>query len=363
MKKLAIVVAVVASIGTPVFAADMAVKAPPTLIYKAPAAAVVDDWYVSADGMYENVKLPSSSLGWHGTNGGLDVGPLQTYKDGLGGGGGRYAIGYFVPSSAYRLELGGSYLSASGSSSQLRASQPGENWLPVLLNGVAPVGAGGGFNCAGGFFAISCTVSGVHHTGYDSWQLFGKAAYDWKFNTATVTPSLAVFGGTTNENQELTQLFTQQTAIVLHTGNYAAATRLNWSDVGARAGLDASVPLTVMPALAFAVSGWIGFAERHVSLTGSDSGSDTLFGSYASAIATNNDRITLLANLEAGLAYKVTSNVTVRGFAGVNFDDKVPGISTPGYGGDVLGQTPIPAQINFSAETNYYGGGGFMWRF
>jgi hypothetical protein len=103
-------------------AADMPIKAPPPVVIEGGP-------YVWVDGFYEQMRLPSYNLGTH-----LfqlfpflpplaDLGPLQTFDPRLNSGGVRGAIGYLVPGSAFRLELGGSYVSGSGSQSQSSTPQ------------------------------------------------------------------------------------------------------------------------------------------------------------------------------------------------------------------------------------------------
>ena len=91
-------------------------------VYKAAPVAVSGNVYVWVDGTYNRVRLPSSSLGLHAVGplaGGLvDNGPIQTFDNKLDGAGVRGAFGYVMPGSTLRFELGGSYVSADGSSQQ-----------------------------------------------------------------------------------------------------------------------------------------------------------------------------------------------------------------------------------------------------
>ena len=50
------------------------------------------------------------------------------------------------------------------------------------------------------------------------------------------------------------------------------------------------------------------------------------------------------------------------GFAGVNYDNKVPGIADPVIGSGFF-PTPIPASIYYAHETDYYAGGGLNVKF
>jgi hypothetical protein len=348
-----IVVAGVAVIGSvmPALAADV------TPVYKAPTAATTGSWYIYADGGYERVALPGTNLGWHSTTTTgtfADVAKLQTLNPTLDAGRGGGAIGYFVPNTAYRLELGGSYVSGSGTSSGTRLNAPGEGWTSVLLNGSAQ---GSPFNCIR--VAVVCNMNGSVHTSYDSWSLFGKASYDMKIEAATVTPSVAVFGGRTHDHQTFSQVFTESP---FASGNYAADVQLRWHDVGARAGLNISAPVGSTP-FTLGISGWAGGASRQVSLAASDVSVDTFFGTNSSAIAGSDRKTVLLGNLEGGVAYRVTSNINVRGFTGVNFDSAIPNLTAPSYGPSIGAQTPVPATLTYSSEANFYGGAGVIARY
>jgi hypothetical protein len=57
-----------------------------------------------------------------------------------------------------------------------------------------------------------------------------------------------------------------------------------------------------------------------------------------------------------------TPAVTLRAFGGVNYDNRVPGITNPTFP-DSAPTSMTPAAIYFANETSYYGGGGFLARF
>ncbi|HEY1474201.1 MAG TPA: hypothetical protein VGF53_08975, partial [Pseudolabrys sp.] len=240
-------------------AADMPIKAP---IYKAPAAVVSSGgYYVWLDGMYDNVRLPTYALGLHNSNlvTGADAGIRQTFDTHLTGGGVRGALGYWVPGTGIRLELGGSYVAARGNTSQT-TGDPQSAVAAQLMNG--GFGVPTGFNCIVGTFA--CSTQGTLSTSYDTWQINGKAAFDWQYGSVTVTPSAAVFGGNTHVDQSLSQTFRQTDATpggifgggLINSGTYSANTALHWTDVGIRLGLDLNAPVT--SALTVGVGGWIG---------------------------------------------------------------------------------------------------------
>jgi hypothetical protein len=340
-------------------AADMPVKAPPPI-----AAASSGNWYFWIDGMYENVRLPSYALGIHniGDTSLLDAGAAQNFNQTLNGGGVRGALGYMMPGSGLRFEVGGSYVTAKGSSSQTTALTA--DAAPVLLNGANPGGAVlGAFLCnsVGGF---TCSTAGTLSATYDAWEINGKVAVDRKFGAVMVTPSLAVFGGNTHNDQNLSQTFTQfLTGATFRTGTYSASTALRWTDAGARAGLDFSVPVT--GALTFAVGGWVGGASRTVSLTGSDISTFSIAAfNGTSTVSAGDSKGVLLANGEVGVAYTFNPIVTLRGFGGVNYDGSVPGVVGPSLTGNIGAPTTrTPAGIGYAAETSYYAGGGFAARF
>jgi len=72
----------------------------------------------------------------------------------------------------------------------------------------------------------------------------------------------------------------------------------------------------------------------------------------------------LLANVEANLTVRPTSYLAMKGFVGLNYDSRVPGVAAP-----VIvtipfpGTQQIPASIKFEEETSWYAGGGLTVRF
>lgn len=327
---------------------------------KAPAAAVSSGgYYVWVDGIYDRVALPSYTLGLHNILAGLtlpDVGPVQGFDPRLNGSGVRGAIGYRLPRSTVRFEIGGSYIAANGSNPAFGENSTGAVGV-VLLTGVVPGSAA--FNC----IARICSTSSNLSSDFSAWQFNGKVAADWTYGSINLTPSAAIFGGRSRVGQTLNQAFTQILGAVLtNSGVYSASTTLRWTDIGARAGLDVAAPLG--PALVAQLGGWVGLASRHTAFSGNDAASSaplTLFNS-ASSISTNATKGVFLANLEAGLAYKMSPALTLHGFAGLNYDSDVPGISAPN-GGDLFLLVPTAAGISYGHETSFYAGGGLLWRF
>ncbi len=330
-------------------------------VYNPPAAAVADShYYFWLDGMYDRVRLPAYSLGWHLTTPApatTDAGIAQTYDQGLNGRGVRGAIGYIMPGTSTKFEFGGSYAAASGSASQF-SSITTALVTTQLLDGSSTLGAFG--FCVGGG-GNGCTISGALSTDYSAWQFNGKVANDWKFGSLTVTPSLTAFGGNTRVGQTLNQSFTEFNAgAVNHTGTYSATTTEKWRDIGARVGLDVNAPVTT--ALAVGIGGWVGGANRSTSLSGSDAHSDDV-GTIpnASTLSISASKTAFLASAETGFAYQFVPNVMLRGFVGLNYDESVPGIKGPSFTGSVNPPTSrTAASISYAAETSYYAGGGLL---
>jgi hypothetical protein len=349
------IVAVIAALtAAPAFAADM----PAPVYAKAPEAAATG-WYTFVDGMYDRVHLPTYALGMHNVGaratGFADSGPVSGFDPKLDGGGLRGGVGYHLPGTSWRLELGGSYIEANGSQRQ-SATTTAFAAGPVFLNGTAPFASK---FCTTGF---ACTTDGQLTSTYKSWQVNGKAAYDATWGGVTISPFVALFGGSSRNDQTLNQSLVQTSlGVVTNNLSYDAGTSLRWNDFGARLGLDTTAPLTNW--LAWNFSGSVGLAGRSVSLSGADS----VFGSSKTSGVSDSTRTTaLVANLESGFTVKPTPWLTLRAFGGISFDDRVPGISAPTAitlilpGGLVPG---TPAGINFSHETSYYAGGGASWKF
>jgi hypothetical protein len=336
------------------FAADLPAPAP--VYTKAAAAAAASDWYSVVDGMYDRVGLPSYALGMHSgtTVGFLDAGPVSSFNPTLDGSGLRGGVGYHIPGTAWRLELGGSFVEANGKQTQSGAPTP--NAGPVRLDGTIV----NFLICEQG---LACTTNGQLTTAYQSWQINGKAAYDVTWGGVAISPFLAVFGGSSRNDQTLHQSLAQ-TNFAGPTADsliYDASTSLRRNDVGGRIGLDTTVPLIGW--LAWNASGSVGLADRSVALSGTDSLPQN---SRTSSISVSTGTTALVANLESGFTLKPTPWLSLRVFGGISFDDRVPGISSPTAVSDILPTGLVPgtaAGINFSHETSYYAGSGASWKF
>lgn len=340
----------------------------PVPVYKAAPAPVVSasGWYASVDGAWQSLNLPDYGLGFRQVNVApfTDAGPFQTFRPRVDGSQIRGAVGYVLPSASShtlfgadtRVEIGGLYGRASGTGTGTVA-YTGGGIVTQTLDGA---GANSGWVCSA---TQICTTNSKLSTDYSNWQLHGRIAGDYRIGAVRVTPSLAVFGGDTRTDQTLAQVV--RIGVAAGTPTYHASTSLRWSDVGARAGLDLKVDLT--PRVTVGLGGWAGLAGRQASLAATDVAVDPIGGGLiggASALSASANATPVVANTEAGVAFKWLPALTVRGFAGLNYDSKVPGVSSPSFTGAVAGVTSrIPAGITFHAETSYYAGGGITWTF
>jgi hypothetical protein len=335
--------------GGAALAADLPMKAPPRAV-----AASSGGFYFWVDGSYQSVNLPTYDLGFKlsATVGHPDLGSAQSFDPNPTGGGVAGAFGWVLPQGSwfawgnnFRVELGGSYVDASDSQAGTGGNFPSAT---QLVNGTVV-----DFGCD-----PACSFGATLSTRYKAWTANLKAAGDYQFGGATVTPSVIVFGGRSTIDQQFAQTFALVPAPQPPTPDYLAISSVAWTDIGAKFGLDAAVPLT--SSLILGAGGTIGFAGRDVSMAASDSYLAAVFSSTAaSAQAT-----ALLANAEARLTFKPWANWALRAFGGVNFDDSVPGIARPTYTGPAaIGLQGTPAGIKFESETSLYAGGGITVQF
>lgn len=340
--------AVVAATGA-AFAADMPLKAP---VASAPSSGM----YVWTDGSYQSVKLPTYNLGVQIFPVGATTGQAASFDQRLPGYGISGGVGFVLPSGALlsnvgrnaRIEFGGSYVNAKLSSSASLAST-GVGTVPHL-GGVTPISTGCGAGCI--------STSNLSN-GFSSWQASGRFLTDFQANGVTWTPSLKVFGGNSRNEQGLSDRMTFVGAASF--AQYDASTTLNWTDWGARLGLNGSVPLT--DRLTFGAGGNVGLAARRVSLSGSDSSYVSVIPGTinVSSISASQSTTPFLVNAETSLVFKMASGWSLRAFAGLDYDSKVPGVLAPvAVSGGGVGTA---AGIRYQAETNYYAGGGLTVTF
>ena len=350
---------VAAGTGIGLIVSASAADLPAAPVYKAAPTVSPSGWYIYEDGIYENVALPSNLLGLHNVGPGLlDAGPTNNFSTRLNGEGVRGGLGYVVPGTGWRMEATGSYVRADGTQNQTGALISNDAVGPVFLNGAPTKNA---FTCGGIF---NCSSTAQLSTSYVSWQAGGKIAYDMQWaGPVSLSPFVALFGGSNRSSQTLSQTFLQTGLGFVDNGTYGASTALAWNDFGGRIGLDAIAPVTNW--LSWSFAGSVGLADRMALLTGSDSASSTAFVfNGASAISTSATTTAFVANLESGFAIKPMPSVTLRAFGGVNFDNRVPGVSAPSYAGPILAPTgATSAAISFSSETSYYAGAGAIWKF
>ena len=354
------------AVSTPVSASDFPIKAP-----RAVAATEAGGLYFWADGSYQSIRLPTYDLGTRllPVAPGSGISTANTYDPRATGYGISGGLGFVLPPGMSlsnvgtngRIELSGSYVNATASQAGSTASALGSGYSLPQVSGITNFA--GSVACG---FAVPCIVSSTLGTSYTSWQVSGRYATDYKVSAVTITPSLAVFGGKSRSSQTLSEtnfIFSGAAAV-----RYDADTRLDWTDWGGRVGLSGSVPVTDW--LTFVAGGNAGLATRRVSLTGSDSaniftaGGIPIFATAPSATTSGETTTALVANAEASVNIRLAPNWALRAFGGLNYDDKVPGVSAPavilpfGFGG-----RSTPAGIKYQAETSYYAGGGLTVKF
>lgn len=347
-------------IGIPAVAwpADLPVKAPPN------AVLYTGGWYVWADASYQSVPLPSYDLGWRtaAVAAPADRGPMNSHTprvNGFGAGGG---IGYLLPNSTLpaalsngRLEIGGSYVSAERSTNSF-GSNIGVSGLPQLGGNI--VAAQGPAN-----FAVSTL-----DTGYDAFQLHAKLAGDRKLGSVTHTPSVAVFGGAGRVQQGFQQTWGNLGPPRLEVVSYSVDSTLKWTDVGVRLGSETRVEVTQW--LAFGLEGTIGLAHRNVSLAANDNCANIVgitcnfLATPSTSVDTSATTLPILGKAEASMSIRPSSTGSLRGFVGLNYDSRVPGIRGPGPISTIFAPPETTrAGIKFDAETSWYAGGGASIRF
>lgn len=324
------------------------------------AASPTSNVYLWADGSYQSVNLPAYALGWRTT-----VFPSVSYTNyansfdprptgyGISGG-----IGYVFQESIWpswmgrnvRVEIGGSYVQANDTQSGIGPSAL--EFASQAVNGVTS----GNVLCA-----ALCYASGRLQTDYDSWRINGKIAGDHTVGGVTVTPSMSLFGGHTDVNQRLSQSLINTALGPLANQDYVANSSLQWTEWGAKLGLNATIPLGT-GGFALGLGGSTGVAYRDTELSASNQ--IALAALPASTLAADSTRSAFLANLETSLMYRPRQAISLRVFAGLNFDSDVPGIAGPvPPAAFAAGVQATPASIKFESETSYYAGGGLTVKF
>jgi hypothetical protein len=360
---LSIVAMALASITTAALAADLPVKA-----HQATAGG---GFYIWTDGSYQSINLPTYDLGTRlkPAAAGSAISPANSFDPRASGYGISGGVGIVLPRGMFlsnigtnaRFEFSGSYVNANASQSATTVSTVGGGYSLAQIGGLTNFA--GSVACGA---ATSCVVSSALGTSYSSWRIDGRYATDYKMGGVTLTPSLSVFGGKSRNSQTLAE--TNSVFGGGATVQYNADTRLDWTDWGGRVGLSGSVPVTEW--MTFVVGGNAGLAARRSSLTGSDVanvffGGVPFFAPTTSSTASSGTTTAFVANAEASVTVRLASNVALRTFGGLNYDNKVPGIVAPGVVATPFGfgGTTAAAAIKYQAETSYYAGGGLTVRF
>ena len=343
------IAAVLVAAGGAAIASDMPLKAPV-------ASAQSSGMYLWTDGSYQSVKLPTYNLGVQIFPAPGTAGQAASFDQRLPGYGISGGVGFILPNGAFlsnfgrnaRIEFGGSYVNAKLSPSASLASG-GVGTVPHL-DGTTPISSGCGAGCI--------STSNLSNS-FSSWQASGRFLTDIQANGITWTPSLKVFGGRSRNEQGLSDRMSFVGSASF--AQYDATTTLNWTDWGARLGLSGAVPLT--DRLTFGAGGNVGLAARRVSLSGSDSSYVSVIPGVlnVSSISTSRSATPFLVNAETSLVFKMAPGWSLRTFAGLDYDSKVPGVLAPiAVSG---GGTGTPAGIKYEAATSYYAGGGLTVQF
>lgn len=312
--------------------------------------------YVWMDGSYQSIDLPNvANFGVQGllppalvVPGGSEKHDPRLSGYGVGGGiGYTFDHGVFSPlwGSDVRIELGGSYVRADGTS--LSQSVPVTN---VNLTALSITGAAVGVAGCGG---VTCFSQSVLSSDYTAWNIHLKGKSDFKSGQWIVTPSIALIAGQGETSQHMVQQTFVNGAPYSLLG-YGMNAALNWTDIGAKIGLDTRYDF--LNGFSAGLIGSIGVAHRSAAMSADSS---ILFSSLVpklSAIQDSHNTAPVLANLEARLTSRLMSNITAKGFAGINYDSSTPGIEAPQ--GSLLSPRGTPARIKFDSTISYYAGAG-----
>ena len=223
-----------------------------------------------------------------------------------------------------------------------------------------------------GFVGFGCLVPGNPcqsqtslNSNYSSWHIDGKVATDYRFGATKLTPSLALFGGNSSNGQSWLQGISLLNVPLSGIFTYGATTSLKWSDRGVKLGLDGQYDINNW--VAMGLGGYVGWSDRRTDMTGNDNVAFNLGpigGPTASSFTAPTGRVTaFLANGEASLT-TTWNQWQLRAFVGLNYDNKVPGISAASYTGPSFAPTSItPVSIFYAAETSYYTGLAATFKF
>jgi hypothetical protein len=334
------------------YAADLPTKAPAL-----PAAIASSGGpYFWVNGAYESIPLPSYGQGSQAAASFIplvSLGPVHNYAPRVTGSSFDAGAGYVFPHGAFwgdrfRVELNAKIIQAS-------EKQSGRDLETAT---VRPNLLGQAVTTSGPGFLVLSNLS----TDYQAWQAGLLAAADFRFGAVLLTPSIKVFGGRSTIQQFYSEVGADLAGNPSPVESYSVYSNLRSTDVGAKVGLASSVDLA--SGFGVGLKGNVGFADRHVALSAADAPGFVLSLFFpAASVNTDTSTVPLLANAEASIYWKSPTNMaTLRVFGGLNYDSRVPGLSTPVI--LATDQTPgVPAGIKFASETSYYVGGGVTVNF
>jgi hypothetical protein len=350
-------------------------------IYKAPPGATAQqsgNWYIWADGSYHSVKLPHYDIGFIRRLGPVlatDSGPAEGgYNPRATGTGVSGAIGYVLDNpppwrllgTNTRIELGGSYVTASDR--QAGASSPFFSFAELQVSGLV---FNGPFACA---FPPTCTTRSTLATDYSTWQMRVQLATDYSLSALTLSPSVAGFVGQGRTKQDGSQALLDANGIAF--AHYEVNSSLRWTDWGGKIGADFGLPVNRWATLS--VGGSAGWAVRNVSFDAKDlTDAPVPMGGLnpvtsASFTGQSDSTVAAILNAEGRVVIRPVQNVSLKAFAGVTYDSRVPGVAGPNFVGNgptgfVLQSVPgvqgTPASITYASETSFYAGGGLTVTF
>jgi hypothetical protein len=309
---------------------------PISVLTDIPLTASIANWgklYSWVDGSPQSVKLALSNPGLSASPQVMAPtwAPLRMSDPIATGYGARAGIGFIAPkgffpapASDVRVQLVTSYVDA-GVAQQLLLSQGSTDFGPF-----GPISAG----CGTG---IICLGSLASATNYQNWQTELKGMADFSFGRLIVSPSLSVFAKDAQSRQSILQGMAYS----------------NWAEYGGRVEIDSTVDIT-KNAL-FGLRGSVGTAYRATSFTGSSVFDDPSVGQI-SALGTGSP---VFASAEGSFLWKPVPWQTIKLYAGVQFDNRVP--VAPDLVGIDLGLGG-PSTITYETVRNFYLGSNFKVR-
>jgi hypothetical protein len=248
--------------------------------------------------------------------------------------GARGAVGFVIPNGTFstfnsdlRVQLMTSYVSARSAD-----SVASDSLLPDPTNR----------SCVCNAISNSIT-SGMPPASYQSWQGELKAASDLNLGGFIITPSVSLFGKDARSNQS----------------NFQGSAGSSWTDWGATVGFDATLDITSKALVGFRASAGTAYRVASFSQGGALSEDGVSFGGSSATVANGISR-PLLAGTEVNLIWKPQTWQTIKAYAGVHLDSRVPNAPDPlsfdtGNGGS--------GAITFQTVQNYYFGGSLKMEF